>query len=110
MIDKEKAAEETSGQFLHRVGIDGYKWAEEFIKLFGHDKEAIDFDLMLGWFCNAIIAGHDHGKAEADRWWAERWDKLSKHVGFALFIPADKADEIRAWKEELDARAKEVLE
>ena len=49
--------EETSAKFLQRVGSDGQKWAQEFMKLFGNKKDKIDESLMLGWFCNAIEAG-----------------------------------------------------
>lgn len=53
--------EEISGDFLKRIGTDGQKWAQEFIKLFGEQKEKIDEGLMIGWFCNAIMVGHDWG-------------------------------------------------
>jgi hypothetical protein len=39
--------------------FDGSKWAEEFMRLFGHRKDDIDEGLMLGWFCNAIMTGFD---------------------------------------------------
>jgi len=50
---------ETDGEFLNRLGIDGQKWAQEFIKLFEDKKEEIDESLMITWFCNSIIAGFD---------------------------------------------------
>jgi hypothetical protein len=37
--------------------IDARVWAEEFVRIHGGD-----VDLMIGWFANAIMAGHDHGK------------------------------------------------
>ena len=63
-IYKEEQIDETSikespSKFLKRLGIDGQKWAEEFMKLFGDNKERIDEGLMIGWFCNSIMAGMD---------------------------------------------------
>lgn len=46
---------ETDGDLLARLGTDAKKWAEEFCKRY----PAIDADTMLGWFANAIMAGHD---------------------------------------------------
>ncbi len=52
--------EESSSEFLQRLGIDGQKWAKEFIKMFGNKKEEIDEELMVAWFCNSIMAGYDN--------------------------------------------------
>ena len=49
--------EESSGEFLQRLGINGDLWAKEFIKIIEKEKFKIDVDLMRGWFCNAIEAG-----------------------------------------------------
>ena len=54
--------EETSAEFLNRLGIDGQIWAKEFIKLWGKKKKEIDESLMISWFSNAIMAGYDKGK------------------------------------------------
>ena len=35
-------------------------WAEQFMLRFGENKAAIDLDVMLGWFANAIMSGYDH--------------------------------------------------
>ncbi|GEM_PF-6214945 len=52
---------ETNGEFLKRVGMDGQKWAKEFMKKFcGDDKIQIDEDLIISWFCSAIMAGYDN--------------------------------------------------
>lgn len=53
--------EESAGDFLCRVGIDGKKWAHEFrliaIKLGYSDMEE---DWLHSWFANAIMAGYDY--------------------------------------------------
>lgn len=38
---------------------DAQLWAKEFMKLFEEKKESIDEGLMISWFANAIMAGHD---------------------------------------------------
>jgi len=38
---------------------DAMAWANEFMRLFGERKAEIDHGLMLAWFANAIMAGHD---------------------------------------------------
>ena len=45
------------------MGIDGKRWSEEFCKRFPQCAE----DDVLGWFCNAIMAGYDEGKREQAR-------------------------------------------
>ena len=58
---------ETPGQMLQRVGIDGRKWAIEFVETFAnHPNIANDEATMTGWFANAIMAGWDE-KARRDR-------------------------------------------
>lgn len=44
--------------------MDGKLWADEFMRIFGDRKQDIDAGLMLGWFCNAIMVGHDFGAAQ----------------------------------------------
>ena len=44
-------------EFLKEVGIDGQKWAKAFIEITGTD---IDEGMLIGWFANAIMAGHDY--------------------------------------------------
>jgi len=39
------------------MGIDGKLWAEEFCQRFPQ----CEVDDVLGWFCNAIMAGYDEG-------------------------------------------------
>jgi len=51
---------------LKRLGMDGDKWAREFIKMFENgDIKDIDLDLMRAWFCNSIMAGYDRGWYDA---------------------------------------------
>lgn len=45
------------GEFLKAVGMDGKKWTEAFLQL--HPEGSADHGLLLGWFCNAIMAGYD---------------------------------------------------
>lgn len=42
------------------TSFDANDWAEEFVRLFpaGPDKAT-----MVGWFANAIMAGHDRGQS-----------------------------------------------
>lgn len=57
---------ETSAQFLDRLGMDGVKWAREFkltAEKLGH--AGLDEGWLIGWFCNAIMAGYDEGKRRA---------------------------------------------
>lgn len=41
---------------------DPLEYAEEFMRLFGKNKKAIDADLMLGWFGNAMCWAKDNGR------------------------------------------------
>ena len=57
---------ESAGNMLIRLGMDGDKWAREFIKMFGNGEiKNIDLDLMRVWFCNSIMAGYDRGWYDA---------------------------------------------
>lgn len=57
---------ETDGQMLERLGMDGVKWAAEFrttaLRLGYSD---MDEGWLIGWFCNAIMAGYDRSAAQA---------------------------------------------
>ena len=48
---------------LNTMGMDGKRWAEEFCKRFPQCK----VDNVLGWFCNAIMAGYDEGKKVGEK-------------------------------------------
>ena len=56
--------EETGPQMLGRLGMDGAKWAAEFrataLRLGYSD---MDEGWLIGWFCNAIMAGYDRAPA-----------------------------------------------
>lgn len=61
----EQLNDETPAQFLERLGMDGAKWAAEFRKTairLGYSD--MDEGWLIGWFCNAIMAGYDRAKAE----------------------------------------------
>lgn len=49
-------SEETSSEFLLRLGFDGRKWAEAFVKQYPD----IPLDIAVAWFCNAIMTGYDY--------------------------------------------------
>lgn len=49
----------SGGDFLQAVGMDGKLWTDAFIQMWGDKLNEIDHGLMLGWFCNAIMAGYD---------------------------------------------------
>lgn len=61
-----KAKGETDGETLERLGMDGAKWAAEFrttaLRLGYSD---MDEGWLIGWFCNAIMAGYDRSTAQA---------------------------------------------
>ncbi len=46
-----------AGTFLETIGTDGMKWTEAFRQI--NPDCNVDDGAMLGWFCNAIMAGHD---------------------------------------------------
>ena len=54
---------ETTADFLDRLGMDGVKWAHEF-KLTAEKLGHTDMDegWLIGWFCNAIMAGYDEAR------------------------------------------------
>lgn len=56
---------ETTAQMLARLGMDGAKWAAEFrttaLRLGYSD---MDEGWLLGWFCNAIMAGYDRAPTQ----------------------------------------------
>lgn len=55
---------ETASQMLDRLGMDGAKWAAAFrttaLRLGYSD---MDEGWLIGWFCNAIMAGHDRAQS-----------------------------------------------
>lgn len=53
--------QETAGQMLQSLGMDGKLWAEEMHKRF----PAIAEDDLLGWCCNMIMAGYDEAQRRA---------------------------------------------
>lgn len=57
--DTQGALDESSGEMLHRLGLNGRLWAKEFIKL--NPDCNVDEDTLFGWFANAIMAGVDNG-------------------------------------------------
>ena len=59
--------DELPGDFLARVGMDGALWAAEFRKMalkLGYSD--MDEGWLIGWFCNAVMAGYDHAERKFD--------------------------------------------
>lgn len=50
-----------AGEFSTALGMDGKKWADAFCQY----NNCADHAMMLGWFCNAIMAGYDTARNEA---------------------------------------------
>ena len=61
MTDTQDYKSMDAGAFLQALGTDGTKWTEAFRQI--HPDCAVDDEVMLAWFCNAIMAGNDaaHG-------------------------------------------------
>lgn len=51
--------ETDDGAFLSRMGTNAQVWANEFCKMYPENDE----ETMVGWFANAIMAGHDWGRS-----------------------------------------------
>ena len=45
-------------ELTHALGMDGYKHAEAFKQY--HPNCNVDDGDLIGWFCNATMAGYDH--------------------------------------------------
>lgn len=45
------------------MGIDGQKWAQEFMRIWSGRWSEVDEGLMIGWFANAIMRGFDEGQS-----------------------------------------------
>lgn len=61
--------DETPGDMLARLGVDGQAWAREFVDMFtgksiGDDPASHGVDIMTAWFANAIMAGYDRGREQ----------------------------------------------
>jgi len=52
---------ETSADFLNRLGTNGMEWAKEIHARF----PSVSVDDLLGWCCNMIEMGRDAGRREA---------------------------------------------
>jgi hypothetical protein len=58
---------ETAGDMLQRLGVDGKLWAEEFHRTaIALGYPTMDDGWLLGWFCNAIMAGYDEARRRYD--------------------------------------------
>ena len=71
MVEKVDYKGMTAGEFHTSVGMDGAKWTEAFKQHFPQVFEHMEADghtdfqgTMLGWFCNAIMAGYDKARAK----------------------------------------------
>ncbi len=64
------------GDLLSYLGLDGMRWTQAFRAL-NPDCNVSD-DTLLGWFCNALAVGEDHGLARCgkiDPMWQRPWDR-----------------------------------
>ena len=58
------AKTETSAEFLKRAGTNAQLWAQEFIRVVRAEPftiDPLDEGFLIGWFANAIEAGHNEG-------------------------------------------------
>lgn len=79
---------ETNADLLAELGTDGQKWAGAFMaKNFSSDQ--IDEGLMIGWFANAIMAGHDAAGVIAE----ERGEQLKSSAKAAATAVSDRFTE-----------------
>jgi hypothetical protein len=90
---------ESNGQFLKRVGMDGWLWSEEMHKMF----PAIPQDDLLGWCCNMIMAGYD----EAERRFKTQPPSVNQEMLEALKFYADDSNYRSKHGDELD---RQILE
>jgi len=88
-------------------------WAEEFMNNFGDRKEEIDFDLMLGWFANAL----ETGKTNAGPDWVDEgsidcnmYTSLELHVAGAISTMAPFANQYSPRALPIARRALEALD
>ena len=67
-VKQDAAESESAGKLLERLGMDGAKWAAEFrataLRLGCSD---MDEGWLIGWFCNAIMAGYDRRENTAQQ-------------------------------------------
>ena len=71
--------DELPGAFLARVGMDGALWADGFRKMalkLGYSD--MDEGWLIGWFCNAVMAGYDHAQRRFDPALATREEAPAK--------------------------------
>lgn len=109
---------ENAVEFLNRVGMNGHQWAVEFMSMWGHKLNEVDQELMVGWFCNSIMAGYDramnqqqkkidelektlretmrwHEEARnANKWLSEDFLKLKKELAKQESTPSVLSDDV----------------
>jgi hypothetical protein len=60
-------ATETAPEMLQRLGMDGKLWADEFNRTaISLGYQSMDEGWLIGWFCNAIMAGYDTAQRRYD--------------------------------------------
>ena len=60
--------------------MDAQKWAKEFIELFGHRPHEIDESLMIAWFANSIMTGHDIGIRKKEKWIVSELENIQEDI------------------------------
>ena len=74
------------GEFLQAVGMDGKLWTDAFMEMWGNRLSKVDHGLMLGWFCNAIMAGYDEATRRDNKPVSVSLEKCAKGVRAASCI------------------------
>lgn len=84
--------------------IDGQRWAKEFITIWKGQPVGgpeVDEGLMIGWFANAIMAGHDHAARKA----RDEAEHLRMQIGY-ITAELQMAGDKRSTPEIVEAAAK----
>ena len=107
-----QAEEESAGAFLQRLGMDGQLWAKEFratAQRLGYGD--MDEGWLIGWFCNAIMAGYDRRGQEQPVPQAQ--DALPEHCALCNQLTNNgvphciQRSEARALRDALEASRRE---
>ena len=115
--DTPPAADAPAFEHLDYMGVDAQKWAQQFINTFrgevvsdnGH-VASVDAGLMIGWFANAIEAGHSQAlqrgisvlavqvndTAHAKGWWGGETKRLFD--GVLMLIVSEAAEALEEWR------------
>lgn len=85
--------------------FDARDWAEGFMEIWANRLTEIDKDLMVTWFANAIMAGHDEAGRRAQ---AEVNEKLAGMREECAYISDDEAEGLSAGAVRLRSVSKKI--